>query len=83
MLGHFLGFFTHFVIGPISYQNNNFIILNVYILDKRPLEKLHLHPQWGPNTHNSPQQRGAVSKAEQRLFGQKNHFKNYQKLLYL
>ena len=80
--GRFFVFSIYFVIGPISYQKNNFKILNVYILVKRPLEKLYLHPQWGPDTHNSPHQRGAVSKAEQAPFVQKkNHFKNYQKLL--
>ena len=42
---------------------------------KIQLEKLHLHPQWGPDTYNSPHQRGAVSKAEQPLFVQKNQFK--------
>ena len=83
MSGCLYVFSIHFVIGPISYQKNNFKILNVYILVKRPLEKLHLHPQWGPDTHISPHQRGAVSKAEQPLFVQINHFKNYQKLLNL
>ena len=36
----------HFVIGHISYQKNYLKILDVHILVKRPLEKLHLHPQW-------------------------------------
>ena len=63
----------HFVIGPISYQRNNFKTLDVYILVKRPPKKLHLHPQWGPDTHNSTHHRGAASKAEQPLFVQKNH----------
>ena len=83
MAGGFFLFFTHFVIGPISYQKSNFKIWDVYILVKRPLEKLHWHPQWGQDTFNSPHQRGAVSKTEQPLFVQKNHFRNYQKLLNL
>ena len=83
MPGRFFVFSVHFVIKPISYEKKYFKILDVYILVKRPLEKLHLHPQWGPDTHNSPHQRGAASKAEQPLFVQKNHFKNYQKLLNL
>ena len=83
MHGRFFVFPVYFVIKPISYGKNYFNILDVYILVKRPLEKLHLHPQWGPDTHNSPHQRGAASKAEQPLFVQKNHFKNYQKLLNL
>ena len=77
------GFFVlsiHFVFGPISYRKNNFKILNVYILVKRPLEKLQLHSQWGPDTHNRPHQRGAVSKAEQHFFVQ-FFLKNYQTLL--
>ena len=83
MSGRFLLFFIPFVIGPISYWKKYFIIAFVYILVKRPLEKLHLHPQWGPDTHNSPHQRGASSKAEQPFFVHKNHFKNYQKVLNL
>ena len=70
----FFLFSTHFVIWPISYQKNNFKILDVYISVKRALEKLHLHLQWGLDTHNSPHQRGAVSKAEQPLFVQKKPF---------
>ena len=77
MSGHFFVFSIHFVIWPISYKKNDFKMLNVYILVKRPLEKLHLHPQWGPDTHNSPHQRGAISNAEQPLFVLKNHFKKY------
>ena len=65
--GRFFVFSIHFAIGSISYWKTNFKILNVYILVKRPLEKLHLQPQWGPDTHYSPHQRGAVSKAEQTL----------------
>ena len=83
MSGRFFVFTIHFVIDPISYQKTYFKILDVYISVKRALEKLHLHPHWGPDTHNSPHQRGALSKAEQPLFVQKNHFKNYQKLLNL
>ena len=74
MLGRFFVFSTNFVIGPISYQKNYFKILDVYTSVKRALEKLHLHPQWGPDTHNSPHQRGAVSKAEQLLFGAEKPF---------
>ena len=67
MSGRWFLFSIHFVIGPISYRKNYFNILEIYILIKRPLEKLHLHPQWGPDTHNRPHQRGAASKAEQPL----------------
>ena len=67
-------FSIHFVIGSISYRKNNLKHLNVYILVKRPLEKLHLHRQWGPDTHNSSHQRVAVSQAEQTLFVQKKPF---------
>ena len=73
----FMLFFSHFVIGPISYWKINLNILVVYILVKRLLEKQH-HPQWGPN------KRGAASKAEQPLFVQKKQvFTNYQKLVNL
>ena len=63
-------FSIHSVIGPISYQKSYFKILDVYISVKRALEKLHLHPQLGSDTHNRPHQRGAVSKAEQPFFVQ-------------
>ena len=79
MASQFFLFSIHFVIGPILYQKNDFKILDVYILVKRPLEKLHLHPQWGPDTHNSPHQRGAASKAEQPLFVQKKTFQKLSK----
>ena len=73
--GRFLLLFSiHFLIGPISYQKTYFKILDVYISVKRALEKLHLHPQWGPDTQNRPHQRGAVSKAEQPIFVQKKTF---------
>ena len=68
MSGRLLLFSIIFFNGPLSCRKNYFKILNVYILVKRPLEKLHLHPQWGPDTHNSLNQRGAASKAEQPLF---------------
>ena len=74
MSGRFFAFSIHFVIGPISYRKNDLTFLNIYILVKRPLEKLHLHPQWGSDTHNSPHQRGAVSKAEQPLFCEEKPF---------
>ena len=54
MSGRVFVFYIHFVIGPISYKKNNFKIMNAYILNKRALEKLYLHPQWGSDTHNSP-----------------------------
>ena len=60
-----------------------FKILDVYISVNRALEKLLLHPQGGPDTHNSPHQMEAASKAEQPIFVKKYHFKNYQKLLTL
>ena len=77
MPGRFFVFSVTFVIMPISYGKNYFKILDGYILVKRPLEKLHLHPQWGPDTHNSPHQRGTASKAEQPLFVQKNRKKRF------
>ena len=83
MSGRFFVFSIHFVIGPISYRKTFSKILDVYILVKISLEKLHLHPQWGPDTHNSPRQRRAVSKAEQHPFGAEKPFYNYQKLLNL
>ena len=74
MIGQFFLFSIHFVIGSISYKKKLIKILEFYILVKRPLEKLYLHPHWGPNTHNSPHQRGAMSKAEQHIFVQKKTF---------
>ena len=79
MSGRFFVFSIHFVIGPISYQKTYFKILDVYISVKRALEKLHLHPQWGPDTHNSPHQRGALSNSEKPLFVQKKPFKKLSK----
>ena len=75
MSGRFLVFSIHYVIGPISYQKKYIKIVDLYISVKRALEKLHMHPQWGPDTHNSPQQRGAVSKSDQPLFCAKKHLK--------
>ena len=46
-------------------------MLNVYILAKRTLKKLYLHPHWGPDTYNSPHEWRAASKAEQPLVVQK------------
>ena len=83
MPGRFFCVFCSFCHYAYFIWNFFFKNFDVYILVKRPLEKLHLHPQWGPDTHNSPHQRGAASKAEQPLFVQKNHFNNYQKLLNL
>ena len=60
MSGFFFCHWAYFI-----SKNSN---LNVDILVKRPLEKLHLHPQWGPDTHNSPHQRGAVRKADHPIF---------------
>ena len=62
MLGLFCVFYS-FYDWAYFIPKNYFKILNVYISVKRALEKLHLHPQWGPDTYNSPHQRGAVSKA--------------------
>ena len=53
-------------------------MFDVHILVKRPLEKPHLHPQWDPDTHISPHQRGPVSKAEQPLFVQKRRRKKFK-----
>ena len=75
MSGRFFVLSIHFVIGLISYQKNNF---KIYILVKRALKKLYLHPQWGLDTHKSPHQREAVSKTEQPLFVQKK--KRFKKL---
>ena len=83
MSGRFFVFSFHLMIGPFSYQKNYIKILDVYISIKRALEKLHLHTQLGPDTHNSPHQRGAMSKAEHPVVVQKKHLKNYQKLLNL
>ena len=71
----FLSFFYSFY--HLAYFISKKIFKNFGhpILVKRPLEKLYLHPQWRSHIHNSPHQRGAVSKAEQPLFVQKNHFK--------
>ena len=44
---------------------------DVYILVKRALEKLHLHPQWGPDTHDDPHETGAARTAARPLFVQK------------
>ena len=60
-----------FILSLGLFHKKKFKILNGYILVERPLEMLHLHPQWGPDTHNSPHQRGAVNKAEQPLFCRK------------
>ena len=35
----------------------------------------------GPYTHDDPHQRGAAREAAKPLFGQKNHIRNYYKLL--
>ena len=79
----FFLFSIRFVIVPLWNQKNNIKISDVYILVKRPPEKLHLHPQWGPNTHDDPHETGAARKAAQPLFVQKNHFRKYQKFLNL
>ena len=76
----FFSFLFILWLGLFYINKKNFKILDIHIQVKRPLDKLHLNPQWGPDTHNSPQQRGAKSKAKQPLFVQKNHLKNYQKL---
>ena len=68
MSGCFFLFLFILWLGLFHIKKNYFKILDVHILVKRPLEKLHLHPQLGPDKHISPQQRGAVSKAEQPLF---------------
>ena len=49
-------------------------------LGQKTLEKLHLHPKWGLDTHNSPHQRGASSKAEQPLIVQKKPFQKLSKV---
>ena len=49
-------------LGLFHMKKNHFKISDVYISVKRALEKLHLHPQWVPDIHNSPHQRGAVSR---------------------
>ena len=81
MPGRFFVFSVNFVIMPISYGKNYFQILDGYILVKRPLEKLHLHPQWGPNTHDDPHETGAARTPAQALFVQKNDFRKYQKFV--
>ena len=61
-------------LGLFHIKKKYFKILDVYILVKRPLEKLHLYPQCGPDTHDSPHLRGAASKAEYPFFVQKFFF---------
>ena len=60
-------------------EKNNFKITVVYNLVKRAPETLHLHPQWGPDTHDDPHEMGAARTTTRPLFVQKNHFRNYQK----
>ena len=43
--------FYKFSIGPFSYQKKYFNILDVDILVKCLRDKIHLHPQLGPDTH--------------------------------
>ena len=71
-------FVIRFVIVIIWYRKNKFKISDVYIWVKRPLEKLHLHLQGGPNTHDDPHETGAARTAARPLLVQKNHFRNYQ-----
>ena len=68
---HFFLFSIGFVIGPILYGKNNFKISDVYILVKRALEKLYLHPQWGQDTHDEPHETGAARTAARPFFVQK------------
>ena len=68
MSGRFVCFLFNLPFGLFHFRKKYFKILDVYILVKRPLEKLYLHPQWDPDTHISPHQMGAVSKAKQPLF---------------
>ena len=55
----------HFVIGPISFKEIYFNILDRYILVKRPLEKIHFNPQWSHNTNDDPNKTGAMRRAMQ------------------
>ena len=68
---HFFSFSIGFVIVLIWYGKNYFKISDVYILVKSALEKLHLHPQWGPYTHDDPHETGAARTAARPLFVQK------------
>ena len=64
MSGRFVCFLFNLSLGLNNFHKKYFKMLDVHILVKRPLEKPHLHPQWDPDTHISPHQRGAVSKDE-------------------
>ena len=77
---HFFGFVWVLSLSLFDIKKN-VKISYVYILVKRALEKLHLHPQWGPNTHDDPHETGAARTAARPLLVQKNHFRNYQKSL--
>ena len=78
---HFFYFTMRFVIVPISYQQNNFQISDVYILVKCGRQIRLRHPRGGPDTHDDPHETGAARTAARPLFVQKNHFRNYQKSL--
>ena len=61
-------FSIFFVIGARILRNKYFNISDIYILVKRLLENLHLHSQWGPDTHDDPHKTGAAHKAAQPNF---------------
>ena len=61
-------------------EKNNFKISDGYILVKRALEKIQLHPQWGPDTHDDPHETEAARTAARPPFllaEKKKHFRNY------
>ena len=60
MSGFFVLFSLCYVINPISYKSFFLEVSDAYILVKKPLEKLHLHPLWFPKTHNNPHETGAA-----------------------
>ena len=67
-LGHFFGFLSVFFIGARTLRNKYLTFLDIYILVKRLLENLHLHPQWGLDTYNDTHKTGAAHKAAQPIF---------------
>ena len=74
-------FLLVFSFSRFGVKKNYFKTLDVCISVKRALEKLHLHPQWGPYTHDDPHETGAARTAARPFLVQKNHFRKYQKFL--
>ena len=64
---------------PISYKN--FQNSGRLYLCQMTAGEATFAPQWDPRTHDDAHETGAARKAEQSLFVQRNHFRNYQKPL--